>query len=159
MVGTAKSAVFFAFSAKSRLTPLSQWQCKGMKTLNAQQERQKPRYEACSGVETGQDIPQGDSGSYALLGGRESDMRTANRQRLRGLMTVLGVSVADVARLLGISRPLMSRILSGDPAVNADTVIFRLESRLPDLVAARRKPFFDLAGAALGAVQAAMGSR
>ena len=83
-------------------------------------------------------------------------MNDQNSRRFRALLTALGLSIADAARLIQVSRPLVSRALAGDDRVDAAAVYARLEARLPELVAMRKRPFFDLDGAQIGVVQAAM---
>lgn len=77
-----------------------------------------------------------------------------NRVRLRGLLDVLGVSVASAARTMGISRPLLSRVLAGDDGVDAGRVWGLCERHLPEIVALRSRPFLDLEGAPVEMVQA-----
>ena len=81
-----------------------------------------------------------------------------NNQRLRMLMAMLGLSIADVARVIGVSRPLVSRVLANDPGVRADDVFMKIERHLPDLVAMRKRPMFDLRAAPIpeNAVQASL---
>ena len=51
-----------------------------------------------------------------------------NRKRLIALLTALDISLASVAKLVGKSRPWVSRIVSGD--IEADHLYKMLEDRL-----------------------------
>jgi hypothetical protein len=66
-----------------------------------------------------------------------------NRVRLRVLLNLLGVTVAETSRLAGCSRSLLSRFINGDD-VRAEGVFQRLEAKLPELVAKRTRTYFQL---------------
>ena len=67
-----------------------------------------------------------------------------NRKRLKALLSALGLTIADAARVIKVSRPLLSRVLSGDTRVNSDAVFTAIENHLPQLVSLRTLPLFDL---------------
>ncbi len=77
-----------------------------------------------------------------------------NRIRLRAIMELFDLSVTDVAKLGGVSRPLLSGLLNGDGRVRANGLWRSLENRLPDLIAQRKRAFFDLEGASLNQIEA-----
>lgn len=77
-----------------------------------------------------------------------------NRMRLKALIDLLGITVAETARLAGCSRSLLSRYLGGDDGVNVERYVGILESRLPELVARRTRPYFRLQPVPVEAVDA-----
>lgn len=79
-----------------------------------------------------------------------------NRMRLRALVDLFDLSLADVARVAGVSRPLVSRAIHGDPAVNPDIIYRKLEGRLGDLIERRRRAFFQSTPVPLSVVQKAI---
>ena len=73
----------------------------------------------------------------------QDDVSDENRIRLGCLVTVFGLALSDIAKAADVSRPLVSRILSGDRRGN--TGLYRkLEMALPQLIASRQKPYFRL---------------
>ena len=67
-----------------------------------------------------------------------------NRERLKLLVNLFDLTVADVAREAKVSRPLVSRYLNGDAQVNPTNLIPKLESALGRIVDRRRKTFFQV---------------
>lgn len=79
-----------------------------------------------------------------------------NVRRLRALMLLFDISIQDVATIGGVSRPLVSGLLAGNPRTRANGLFVELEQNLGDLVGKkRRRPFFDLPGAPLDEVEGA----
>lgn len=77
-----------------------------------------------------------------------------NVRRLRGLMALFDISIQDVAAIGGVSRPLVSGLLSGRSGIKANGLFPELEKRLGDLVGTkRRRPYFDLPGVPVDAVE------
>lgn len=75
------------------------------------------------------------------------------RIRLQALIDIFGVTLADIGRAAGVSRPLVSRILHGDPKVNPQFLYSRLERNLETLIRSRRRMFFPVEAVALESVQ------
>ena len=67
-----------------------------------------------------------------------------NIARLKALIEALDISINQVAKLIGKSRPYVSRVLSGD--IDAGSTFIVLESKLPELIALRKSSFFSLEG-------------
>lgn len=76
----------------------------------------------------------------------------ANIIRLKGLIELLDLSVADVARIAGVSRPLISRILN--EGIDGNGAWSELEKKLPELIAKRRAPYFDVEAISIEKVEA-----
>jgi len=85
-----------------------------------------------------------------------SRMNDGNRIRVKALLDSLGIPIAAAARVIKVSRPLLSRTLSGSSGVDADSVYMKIERSLPEIVALRSRPFLDLAGANIEVVQVAL---
>lgn len=79
--------------------------------------------------------------------------REDGRIRLQALIDLFGVTLADIARAAGVSRPLVSRILHGDPRVNPDYLYARLEKSLGKLIEMRGKAYFPVKIVGLDVVQ------
>lgn len=85
-------------------------------------------------------------------------MNQQNRTKLTVLLDVFGISVADAARTIGVSRPLLSRIVSGDPNVRGDFVWAKLERQLSQLIEKRQRAFFAVDAVPAETVKAAFAS-
>ena len=81
-----------------------------------------------------------------------------NRERLKALVTLFDLSLGDIARTAGVSRPLISRLLSGDDGVTGTAAFARLEKRLGELIEKRRRAFFYVASVEVSTVKAALAS-
>jgi transcriptional regulator with XRE-family HTH domain len=79
--------------------------------------------------------------------------REDGRIRLQALIDLFGVTLADIARAAGVSRPLVSRILHGDPKVNPQFLYSRLERNLEALIRSRRRMFFPVEAVDLESIQ------
>jgi hypothetical protein len=87
----------------------------------------------------------------------DSDQQ-ANVRRLKALMSMFpGVTIADVATVGKVSRPLVSGLLAGRPEVRAHGLFQELERCIPALVgiAVRRRTFFALEGVPVEQVEEA----
>ena len=76
--------------------------------------------------------------------------------KLEALISLFHISLADVARVAGVSRPLVSRILSRDKGVSVQTLCSRLETKLPELIRKRQGAFFDVESVRLEVVEQAV---
>jgi DNA transposition AAA+ family ATPase len=76
----------------------------------------------------------------------------SNIVRLKGLIELLDLSIADIARIAGVSRPLISRILNEH--LDGNGVWAELEKKLPELIAKKRKAFFEVETVSVKQVQA-----
>lgn len=85
---------------------------------------------------------------------KEVDVNESNRVRFRALLDIMGVSISVAAKVIGVSRPLLSRVLGGDDRVDTARVWALCEMALPQIVALRSKAFLDLQGAPVEGVQA-----
>lgn len=83
----------------------------------------------------------------------QSPAKAANVARLKALMVFLGVSVTDTAKIAGVSRPYLSRILNGDELLKPDHMFRQIELRFGDLVARRTKAIFDLQASAVDNIE------
>lgn len=73
--------------------------------------------------------------------------QAGNVRRLRVLMTLFDISIQDIARAGGVSRPLVSGLLAGKPNIRANGLFTQLELNLGVLIGTkRRRPYFDLPG-------------
>jgi AraC-like DNA-binding protein len=88
--------------------------------------------------------------------GPEGSVDDRNRRRLEALIVLFGISHADIARVAGVSRPLVSRVLRGDRGVNPATLYSRLEPRLQELVARRTTSYFELPAVDVGEAERAV---
>jgi hypothetical protein len=75
-----------------------------------------------------------------------------NIVRLRALIELLDLSVTDISKIAGVSRPLISRILN--EGIDGDGVWAELEKRLPELIIKRRKAFFEVEAVEIEQVEA-----
>ena len=88
--------------------------------------------------------------------GRQHDIDEANCLKLEALISLFHISLADIARVAGVSRPLVSRILSRDKGVSVQTLCSRLETKLPELIRKRQGAFFDVESVRLEVVEQAV---
>jgi len=86
----------------------------------------------------------------------QHDIDESNRLKLEALISLFGISLSDIARTAGVSCPLVSRILSRDNGVNANTLFSRLENKLPELIANKRVGFFQVQSVPLQEVKEAV---
>jgi len=80
----------------------------------------------------------------------------ANRDRLQLLVSLFDLSVADVAKETGLSRPLVSRYLNGDDRINPRTLIARMEANLPKIIERRRRAYFQVDAVPTAIVESAL---
>ncbi len=73
-----------------------------------------------------------------------TDTTRSNRERFSILVAAFALSLEDIARVVGLSRPLLSRALHGHVGINHEAVYARLERHLPDIIAKRGKAFFEV---------------
>ena len=66
----------------------------------------------------------------------------SNRVRLQALIELFDLNITEIAKIAGVSRPQVSRVLHVDMA--GDRLWSKLERKLPELIAKRRQPFFQL---------------
>ena len=69
----------------------------------------------------------------------------ANRNRLSILVSVFELELAEVSKVIGLSRSMLSRTLHGHSGINSEQVYAKLEKYLPEIIAKRGKAFFDVA--------------
>ena len=77
-----------------------------------------------------------------------------NRNRLSILVSVFDLSLEEVSKVIGLSRPLLSRVLHGHSGINPEQVYARLEKHLPEIIAKRGKAFFQVEAVDVGLVEA-----
>ena len=71
--------------------------------------------------------------------------KSPNAIKLRAIVEVFGISIAGVARAVGVSRALVSRILSpNDPLQGNEMFWARVENSLAQLIASRSRQVFDI---------------
>jgi len=68
----------------------------------------------------------------------------ANQKRFQVLVDVYDLSLEDVAKVVGLSRSLLSRTLHGHEGINHQAVYNRLEKHLPEIIGKRGKAFFQV---------------
>jgi len=73
-----------------------------------------------------------------------TDKIEQNRNRLAILINVFELSLEDISKVIGLSRPLISRVLHGHSGINHEVVYARLEKHLPEIIARRGKAFFQV---------------
>jgi len=90
--------------------------------------------------------------------GTQRDITTDdNRDRLRLLIALFDLSVADIGREIGLSRGYVSRFLNGDETINAKALVARLEVNVGRIVdRRRRRAFFSVEPASVETVQSAL---
>ena len=73
-------------------------------------------------------------------------MSDGNLIRLRAVMALFGLSITEVARAAGVSRPYVSRVMSGDEKLNGGSPKFfrKLEMNLGKLVDGRSGQVFEV---------------
>lgn len=81
-----------------------------------------------------------------------------NRIRFKVLLEAFGVSIADAARAIKVSRSLLSRVLSGDDNINVDRVWGLCERHLDEIISLRTRTYLDLDGVSVEIAKAAFGS-
>ena len=75
--------------------------------------------------------------------------RADNQKRLVGLVRLFGIPISRVAKLTGMSRTFVSRIINGDSSLGNDLFYRQVELMLPEMVRMRDRNYFDLAGVAV----------
>ena len=66
----------------------------------------------------------------------------ANRSKLQALVDLFNLSLADIAKTVGCSRPLVSRVLHGD--LDGQNLWGKLERCLPEMISKRGQAFFEV---------------
>ena len=90
----------------------------------------------------------------SIVKGTNMSRNEANRIRLKALIELYDLEISAIAKTVGVSRPLVSRIVN--QGIDGNGIWGELEKRLPELVAKRRKPFFDVAAIEVERVQKAV---
>lgn len=80
-------------------------------------------------------------------------MNDQNRIRMKALLETFGVPISVAAKTIGVSRPLLSRVLSGDDRVDTNRVWALCEQHLSQIVALRTHNYLDLVGVPMKIVQ------
>ena len=83
-----------------------------------------------------------------------SEATKANRDRFQILVSAFELTLGDISKVVGLSRPLLSRAIHGHDGINHDAVYARLEKHLPEIIAKRGKAYFQVAAVPLEKVQA-----
>jgi len=83
----------------------------------------------------------------------QRDTDEDNRLKLKALVTLFGVSLADIARVAGCSRPLVSRIMNRDAGVNPQSLYSKLEPNIARLIERKQKAFFSVESVSAEEVQ------
>lgn len=81
-----------------------------------------------------------------------SETAEQNRSRLAVLVQAFDLSLAEVAKIIGLSRSMLSRTLHGHSGINPEQVYAKLEKNLPAIIAKRGKAFFEVEAVAVEAV-------
>ena len=76
----------------------------------------------------------------------------ANRNRLAILVSVFDLELAEVSKVIGLSRSLLSRTLHGHSGIHPEQVYAKLEKHLPEIIAKRGKAFFQVEAVDVGLV-------
>lgn len=77
-----------------------------------------------------------------------------NRNRLAILVNAFDLELAEVSKVIGLSRSMLSRTLHGHSGINPEQVYARLEKHLPEIIAKRGKAFFQVEAVAVEQVEA-----
>lgn len=81
-----------------------------------------------------------------------SETAEQNRNRLAILVQAFDLSLAEVAKIIGLSRSMLSRTLHGHSGINPEQVYAKLEKNLPAIIAKRGKAFFEVEAVPVEAV-------
>ena len=75
------------------------------------------------------------------------DREERNRLRLRLLLKICQINISELSKSIkGVSRPLLSRILSGHLSGEKNKVYYKIEKSLENIISQRRQPFFEVDG-------------
>lgn len=81
-----------------------------------------------------------------------NDVNERNRLKFMALVDAFDLQLVDVAKVIGLSRPLLSRAIHGHGGITHEAVYARLEKHLPAIVACRGRAFFEVEAVGVGVV-------